>query len=171
MATGDPVAEVYDPYILEDEFDGPRMVLTYDLENLLAQTTSEEPYGNGEKTSAGNIETDHSSQPGSSQRQNSTSNHSIKKQPQHSVNESRGSILPEVNGSSLYGPIADSRRRPPQSRIERYNLNNEEMEVYRKFLKIAASFDDNTLRDLVEDFIKDVKDVRNLSILPINSIG
>ena len=46
-----------------------------------------------------------------------------------------------------------------KSRASRFNFSKEENDIYQKFAKIMATFDEETMKDLMECILKDAKEV------------
>mmetsp|Transcript_26322 Transcript_26322/g.30438 ORF Transcript_26322/g.30438 Transcript_26322/m.30438 type:complete len:89 (+) Transcript_26322:309-575(+) len=50
--------------------------------------------------------------------------------------------------------------RVAQSRVSRYNLNREEVETYSRFVDLISMFDKQSMRDILEDAMKDAEEKR-----------
>jgi|SaaInlStandDraft_6_1057023.scaffolds.fasta_scaffold47834_1 hypothetical protein len=51
----------------------------------------------------------------------------------------------------------------PSSRIGRYALNRDQIDVYEDFMRMISNLDKETMMDLVEDVVKDAQELKLLS--------
>jgi hypothetical protein len=49
--------------------------------------------------------------------------------------------------------------RETKNRASRFNLNDEEMSIYKRFANIIATFDESSRLELIECIIKDAQDI------------